>query len=241
MKDQYFADQRDFVKFDLLIELAENSSGIRKLTNIPMLTPADQTGQGNVMTYEQGQRRVALFRFLRKCLTENDRKLKNLRSYFQGWTHTYCPYKDDEFFLHKDRDLYFRSIPDEMLTDAVVFFDPDTGLEHSSQGYMRRRGFEQYVFWADIANVFVRSTGSVLVIYQHLQRNAKLVVQDVQGKARTLGESLSASSVTALDDGDVAYLVTCTNQAQAPGLNEFLSGYAQRHGLRHHIISAGPE
>ena len=33
MKNQYFADLRDFVKFDLLIELVERISGIRRLSN----------------------------------------------------------------------------------------------------------------------------------------------------------------------------------------------------------------
>ena len=65
MKNQYFADQRDFLKYDLLVEVVENTPGICRLTNIPMLTPNDDTGEGDVLSYDEGTRRSDIFHFHR--------------------------------------------------------------------------------------------------------------------------------------------------------------------------------
>lgn len=41
MKDQFFADQRDFLKYDLLLEILQKTPSLARLTFVPMLTPDD--------------------------------------------------------------------------------------------------------------------------------------------------------------------------------------------------------
>ncbi len=54
MKDQYFTDERDFFKWDFLDEVLERCKELRMVTNLIMLTPADDSGQGNRDQYECG-------------------------------------------------------------------------------------------------------------------------------------------------------------------------------------------
>ena len=74
MKNQYFADRRDLFKFDLLLDIAEHQR--KRLVLIPMLTPNDESGEGNVTNYDCGARRRVLFDSLRGALASNKRDIR---------------------------------------------------------------------------------------------------------------------------------------------------------------------
>ena len=64
VKHQFFADERDFLKYDLWIELADHLSEKPHLTFVPMLTGPDGTKQGGKSNYLVGKRRKCLYYFL---------------------------------------------------------------------------------------------------------------------------------------------------------------------------------
>lgn len=63
MKNQFFADRRDFFKYDLLLELLEGGQ-LSGLTLVPMLTPDDGGPDGRFTRYRCGNRRAGLYKFL---------------------------------------------------------------------------------------------------------------------------------------------------------------------------------
>ena len=241
MKNQYFADQRDFLKYDLLMELVENTAGVCRLTNIPMLTPNDDTGEGDVLAYLVGNRRPDIYHFLRYCLARSDRNIHNLRTLFQGRHYAYYCHRDDLHYSYDTRQEYFTSVPNRALQDAVVFVDPDTGIETGTINYMRSKGIGRYLFWDDITQLFQRMSGtSVLILYQHLQKNADLVVQNMREKSIALCGHINVPSVSVLDDGDVAYLITSQSPGAMAHVTQALPAYAALHGLRYHLFANVP-
>ena len=237
MKNQYFGDLRDFIKYDLLLELVDSTPGLCRLTNIPMLTPNDGTGEGNVTAFEQGNRRPDLYHFLRYCLARGDRNIRNLRSLFQGRHYSYCGHRDDLHYQHDRRDEYFTSVVPHALSNALVFIDPDTGIETADRSNMRKYGLDRYLFWDNIVQTFSGMNDcSVLIIYQHLQRNAYRVVQDMQDKSLTLCDRLGVPSVASVDDGDVAFLVTSRSPDSMAHVAQFLPQYAHLHNLRYQLF-----
>nr|WP_143548062.1 hypothetical protein [Rhodopirellula sp. SM50] len=237
MKNQYFGDQRDFMKYDVLMEVVETTPGISRLTNIPMLTPNDQTGEGNVTAFVEGNRRSDLYHFMRYCLARGDRNIRNLRTYFANRRFAYYGYRDDVHYEDGTRQEYFDSIPAKVLQDAVVFIDPDTGIETGANTYMRGKGIDRYLFWNNIVTVFNRmNANSVLIIYQHLQRNADLVVQNMRDKSTALAEHLGRPSVACVDDGDIAFLIATKSDAAMTHVSGTIPEYAQTHELRYHLF-----
>ena len=82
LKDQYFADKRDFFKWDLLEDLVALPPGRRALCYIAMLTPPDGTKEGVFKQYDTGARRGELHAFLQSCASCGRREVKAMRDYF---------------------------------------------------------------------------------------------------------------------------------------------------------------
>src|SRR5579859_2538118 len=192
MKHQYFADERDFLKFDLWMELADHLGQCR-LTFVPMFTAPDGTKQGGKRKYAVGERRKCLYDFLQSfCLPENENKrsITELRQFFAskaGRVYHYQPYRDGEkkdcdYFEHERRLDYFTNIPSGWLFNSVVLIDPDTGLETRSR-YWRKKP-ERYATFSDIANVAKKSTGNtVLLVVQFPQYAKKVAAGDLDYRA----------------------------------------------------------
>jgi hypothetical protein len=130
MKNQYFGDRNDFFKYDLVLNLIEKIENLKCFTFIPMLTEDDGSSDGALTIYN-GSRRKELDDFLKDCIKKSDRKVKNLRSFMSKYEQIeYRPYKDDEYFLHAEREQYFDSIHSSILNESVILIDPkvDSGV-----------------------------------------------------------------------------------------------------------------
>jgi len=71
MKNQYFGDNRDLFKYDLIIEILTKGEFIRHFTFIPMLTEDDDTkhgGKTNRNEAKAGTKNIELKNFLNKCV-----------------------------------------------------------------------------------------------------------------------------------------------------------------------------
>jgi len=229
MKNQYFADKRDYFKYDLLMELMEGVSGLRQLTFVPMLTPDDGSGDGQFTSYDRGQRRADLYEFLQQCLRDGKRDIQELRRYFATKTFTYTAYRDCVFFEHGTRDDYFRSIPESALQSALVFFDQDTGLQVSERR-MRQAGPERYLLYSDLAPVYGRMNGdSVALIYQHLpHEDRQTFFTRICAK---LAEELASPPPGVVSDNEIAFFAVSRQGPVAERVSEVLRDYARRHQL----------
>ena len=237
MKNQYFADERDYQKYDLLMEVVQKIGVLEKLTILTMLTKNDATPEGSRTSYEQGCRRSNLYRFLQDCLKRGDRNVIQLREYFKSCSINYQPYVDNEFFTNDGRRSYFKEIEENHLKKALVFFDPDIGLELQKFSSMKRQGLEKYLFWDEMGEVWNRtSQDSVGVVYQHLQSNVNLANKDIVYKGKMLCQKLSLPYVICVDQIELAFYVFSSCSIIFSQLLQLMPYYAGMAGLRFQVI-----
>jgi alkylated DNA nucleotide flippase Atl1 len=230
MKNQYFGDRRDFFKLELLIDLAECQRYPRLLL-IPMLTPNDTSGEGNVTQYDCGARRRPLFDSFQHAVESGNRDIQSLRDIYPRFGVQFMPYRDAEIFEHATRHQYFDAVPSDWFADSVVFVDPDIGLETGTTEYMRGNGLEKYLLFDELSRVAARAIGdSVLVVYQHLQRDATRRADDVRRRLRELSIHAKTPFVWAIQWADLAFLVAVREATLSGRVSDRLRQHGQRHG-----------
>ena len=208
MKNQYFGDRNDYFKYDLLIFLAEELTGIKKLSAIWMLTQDDGSTDGGSIKYRRGAGNKFLFSFLQTGLI-GGRQVSKIAEYFSKYHFSqdggfgFNSYRDDSFFTHSNRKSYFDEIPAEFLQSAIVFLDPDNGLEvKSADG----KSLHRYVKFEEVRAIYDRmNSDSCLVIYQHLPRiDRKYFLYCIY---RDLKECLNSPVPMSITDNQVAFLM----------------------------------
>jgi hypothetical protein len=223
MKNQYFGDRNDYFKYNLLIYLAEELSGIRKLSIIWMLTKDDASGDGAKTRYSKGPGDRKLFRFLRESLDGGVRDVARMNDYFKEAGHGFacCSYGAEKLLLHQDRANYFGQIPSENLVDAVVFLDPDNGLEVKSA---TERNLHKYVKYEEVKSIYGKmSSDSCLVVYQHLPRiDRKYFLYNLY---RDLKEYLKCPVPASITDNQVAFLILAKGRKRQEEIRKLLREY----------------
>ena len=146
-----------------------------------------------------------------------------MRDYFQppSFNRRFCSYRDSPpHFRNSNRREYFRQIPESALQRAVVFFDPDNGMEPTTRTD-RHLGFDELI------TVFRRmDTDSVAVIFQFARH-----VADFWAKlARELGQTLS-EPVACIAEGNLAFYVIAKN-GNALSAIDYTLGEVSRRGRR---------
>jgi len=164
VKDQYFGDARDYLKYHVFEELLVTVPDVSRLSCLWMLTPPDATNEGNIPFVESNEL-PHLTTFLRRHLDSGDRRVRHMREYFAGRGIDYIPWGDEPpYFTNTTRTKYFSGVSTESLHEAVVFFDPDIGLTET-------RVTPKHLIFDDLKGVLNRMNGnSVAVVYQHFQR-----------------------------------------------------------------------
>jgi len=166
MKNQYFADARDYFKYDALERILVTDHAVEQITCIWMLTRPDLTGQGRV-PFVPDPELPELTRFFQERLEADRRRVSEMPAYLSRHGHRVFSYRDDrEDFSFWTRAKYFAEIPDNALRHSVVFFDPDVGLEPGHPT-------EKHLLFAELEEVFQRmDESSTAVIFQYSRREA---------------------------------------------------------------------
>ena len=202
-----------------------------------MLTPDDETNQGKLIKYKQDDRRKNLHEFLHDCLKPGERCITKMRKYFQDRRFVYYPYRDKIHSTYKydSRKEYFCGIDPQQLQRALVFFDPDVGLQVGTIAYMKGKdgkGIDKYLFNESLYVVSQRaSNDSVIVVYQHLQWNRNRRRDDVKERCDRFRMIVGSTSAAFLTDWDIAFLVTSRKPSVYRKLTATVDAHAQRHGL----------
>lgn len=228
MKNQYFGDKRDCFKYDLLIELVEKLN-LDQLTFIPMLTPSDQSNDGQLVDYAGNGRRQDLVDFLGRQVKTGHRNVVQLREYFKGRDFRFIPYRDNEedkgsLFQHDSRDEYIDGIPGHALSKGLVFFDPDNGFEVES---MRPGNSDKYLKFSELKRVLDR-TGkqSIAIVFQYLPRIRRQDYLD-EMKSRFRRE-FTQWRVVAVADREIAFFIFAPNPSTHARLESILLTYTNR-------------
>ena len=221
MNNKFFGDKNDFFKYDLLLELMENSPFLKQLTLIPMLTPADNRKGGGLKEYKRGNRRTDLYEFLRDCLDTGRLDIRQLRKFFSEKAFRFTPFRDSTFFSNKTRDDYFEAIPEAALDSALIFFDPDNGLAHS------RKTDDKHLTYDELERVYERAKdSSLLLVYYHLPRVPR------EALFRSIDQQLDhfqpRPKTTFIHDNRIAFLSLAKQSRSHAHVEKILGDYAAK-------------
>jgi hypothetical protein len=170
MKDQYYSDSRDVVKWTVLVRLAREH-GLTTILQIAMLTPNDRTSQGRQRNDPRDADPVVarFFAEERKTPIVEDASLKRVNRINRLGSQFRPPIRIaviSDSFLNDDRGTYFASVCQRMPNDMqiVAFADPDIGIAIG-------RPSSKHVTEEELGQVWSRlNTGSLLAVFQYEQR-----------------------------------------------------------------------
>jgi hypothetical protein len=166
MKDQYVGDVNDFAKYQLL-RLAEEH--FERVLVAWMLTPADGRGDGGQIGYLDDPANAAadpeLFAALAKLVSRGERSVAALEA---SGALAECRFHSAQMPRGEpERARYFADLAAMADPGALVFLDPDNGIEVASVA-KGASGAERYVYWSELEPL--RAAGSSVLIYQHFPR-----------------------------------------------------------------------
>ena len=136
MKNQYFGDNRDLLKFDLVHQIT-GAGLVKQFVYVPMLTEnEDRYEEPHICRYEAtgGSQNTDLIDFLDKAIINEKRNIGQLEEFFRARGIPITIYAKDTVFKDEDRTAYFDNIDGFLLTMSLVLVDPDEGLEGDTIG-----------------------------------------------------------------------------------------------------------
>jgi hypothetical protein len=236
VKNQYFADKRDFYKYDLLLELMRSSRRYQQLLLVWWLTPddpprPDKRQDGAMRAYLCGERDEALYEWLDEQHSPELRDVRRLalcpRFKEAGWR--YLPLEQMVPVDSEERTGYVANAAASIRPHSLIFLDPDNGMMVPSAKGNRRR---KYVDYTEVqALVEVMDETSLLLIYQHLPRQKRTVFYPE--RLRRLCANAGVEHATWISpDNDVAFWLIATSNASLRVSSHALADYLERHEFR---------
>jgi hypothetical protein len=190
MKNQYFGDINDYLKYGLLRVLT--GRGEISAAICWMLTPDDGRTDGRFISYLERPEKwrhfdQELFDALRG---ERERRVENVE---KGEILPNCRYyrpilPDDR----QGRADYFERFWQAADGCELLFFDPDNGMEVKSVPYGRKNS-SKYLYWHELVHATAR--GHSVLVYQHfprVQRESYISQMAEQMRERTGGGAVYA-------------------------------------------------
>jgi hypothetical protein len=221
VKHQYFGDTRDLFKYDLILRIMEGMPSIRSFTFVPMLTPSDGSTQGNRTDHKRakaGFRNQPLREYLAICIREKRRNVCEILPFF---TARKIPVNlHGETFMAGDRAAYFRAIPDGWLRDALVFLDPDIGMEVASPT-------DKHLLYNEIRDLYERmGDRSLLMLFQFFPRVERGAY--TMWRRAELGR-IAPGRILSITDNQVAFFFLGSDGGATKKLREILFRYHEHY------------
>ena len=201
MKNQYFADINDYLKYGILRAIANSKL---KICICWMLTEDDNKNDGKKIQYRQNSDKwrkydPALFDVMKWSIEKNKRSIDvaEKKSLIPDATYHATLLTDDR----DEREQYFKELTDISAASDLIFFDADNGMEVKSvkKGNKNSR---KYLYWDELER-FV-DTHSILV-YQHFPRKPR--EEFIEGMSQRLKAVSYSTSVTALRTSHVGFFL----------------------------------
>ena len=189
MKDQWYADKRDLVKWGVLLKLAEKY-GIISILQVAYFRPT-QWGQLTIDGEPCDLPQAVIDHFRRVG------DITSLKTQVEVIVF-------DIPFTQKDRSSYHQQVLarlPRLLRPAIIFLDPDTGLEPSRAG-------PKHVGKRELREIWNALRGrDVLVFYQHRARRPQSLREKQDEFEKALGVRSGESKVARGSDiaSDVAF------------------------------------
>ena len=204
MKNQYFGDVNDYVKYGLLRCFSAN--GLR-IGVCWMLTPDDGRPDGRKVDYlsKPGHWKAYdpdLFAHLSQSIASPyGRSLCHIENstWIPGATAFYGAIVPD---ARAERLIWYQNALSQLGDSDLIFFDPDNGIEIASR-VMGKKNSSKYVYWSELTEAWNR-TNAVLV-FQHFPRVERS--KYIAFRVEEMASKLSGSRIVALRSSNVLYLL----------------------------------
>lgn len=222
---KYFGDIRDYFKYDLMTSILADMK-IGNYVFVPMLTNHRIDNEGNKRPRMDGGKSAPLLSFIGDCGSKS-------LNHWENWLNQYVEnYKtvepvNETFFEDDSRDGYWVSFSEHLKEKkALIFLDPDTGLESGTNSYLRKMGREKYILNHEIEMLHNHlDPSSVLMIYQHLPNNKHIHEQAVSKKIIQLRASNEHSLVCGYREDDLVFLFMSKDATLFTHLCSILTNY----------------
>ena len=225
MNAKFFGDSKDLFKYDLITDILKNFYGkTDRLVIVPMLTAYYPRFRGNT-----GCRNKNLIECFRRFRTKEDvdNYYMTLKRYFKdlresiGIKKVRVRIEKDETFSQQTRSVYFSGILEHFPQACLLFIDPDIGVKEKNYTEKHLSFAELKEFWDRLDNE------SILMIYQHFQRNRVLGGSDPSSKAADVTR-LTSSSPLIIADNTVMFIFLTKNPELRSELKEILKNYQKK-------------
>jgi hypothetical protein len=225
MNVKFFGDSKDLFKYDLITDVIKNFHGkIDRLVIVPMLTAYYPRFKGNT-----GCRNKNLIECFRRFRTKEDvdNYYATLRQYFKdlresiGVKKVRVRIEKDETFSQQTRSGYFSAIFEKFPQACLLFIDPDIGVKEHNYTAKHLSFAELKEFWDRLDNE------SILMIYQHFQRNRVVGGSDPNSKAAAITRFIGISPLI-IADTTVMFIFLIKNPDLRSELRVILKNYQKR-------------
>ena len=203
MRDQWYGDGRDLVKWAALVHLAD-SLGIRRILQVAFYRPSDPPG-----TLSTGSGPASI----PKAVLDHFRNLDRIQGLAKDAELEIEVLKDPWPDPELGRAGYIRSVVRRIAAPArrpmIVFLDPDTGIAP-------RRAGPEHVTQEEIRSIYEGlAAGDVLVFYQHARRRRDWLQTTRRLFAKAVGCRVQDVDTITCPEmvRDVAFLVITKRQA----------------------------
>ncbi|MDO9333351.1 MAG: hypothetical protein Q7T57_02375 [Dehalococcoidales bacterium] len=226
MKNQYFGDNRDLFKYDLVYHTLINTK-IKHFVFIPMLTKSDDKfgKETNRNKAKAGINNYELRNYLDNCVVSNSRDIRNIDRFFSAkGIETKINYN---CFTKGNRNDYFNGIDKKTLGKSVILVDPDNGLEV-------KKPSEKHVLWKELSCLYDRmSNDSILMVFQFFPYFLKEThCEYLRRRASEISEYVSKKYPLSVDDNQIAFFLITKDEIHNECLSNIVKGYSNEYKLR---------
>lgn len=233
MKNQYFGDNRDLFKYDLILQIIK-AGLVTHFTFIPMLTPDVPSNksvkregeQRNRSKAKAGNKNSDLVTFLNKFADRSKRDIKELQGFFKKQGIEAIIFGD--YFYHAKRETYFREAEKKLLPKSLIFVDPDKGLEI-------KRTRDEHIKYCEIKSLYDRmDKSSILMIFQYFPRirtqsNIQKHFYERSTKLKEIGGGLP---IDYIEDTEIKLFFLTRDKSLRESLGKVISKYGETYQLR---------
>lgn len=220
MKNQYFGDNKDLFKYDLIEKIMRE---FRKFIFVPMLTRNDNRKDGNDRDRNKaraGFKNDGLVESLNKAsaLKKEERDFRKIKDYFSNQSmrveiHDHVDKKD--YFEHGSRSVYFDSVAKKPIQETLLFIDPDNGLEIG-------RSRERHLLYSEVRQIYEKlCDNSAIMIIQFFPREAHS--QYIKRRSSELKDI--TSNLALIHDSKIIFFFLTKSAVIKDNLGEILDDY----------------
>ncbi len=223
MKNQYFGDNRDLFKYDLVYQIMR-ARLVDHFTFIPMLTRG-QGEEDDRRKAKAGKNNDRLVTFLDECRRQDGRNINQLENFFKGMITIYKKDDEDKYFSDQYREGYFSQIADELLSKSLILVDPDKGLQVEKSG-------KEHILYCEVKTLYDRmDRGSVLMIFQYFPHEDHVTY--LHKRSEQLRKQIAGDLPLYIDDGiNIYFFLTRENELLRESLGNVISKYGKAYDLR---------